>query len=104
MTTAADESQLMGIVARKEYLPLQDELRVFFDPMQESEGIKFLKLFMRFQKVGRDCTHIHAKLTYRLLSTSLFDIVGHWMTDRFYLKYAMKGYAVNLKRKIEIWG
>lgn len=103
MTTAADESQLMGIVAYKEYQPLEDELRVFFDPMQESEGIKFLELFMRFHKLGSDCTHIHARLTYRLISTSLFDIFRHWMTGRFHLKYAMKGYAVNLKRKIETW-
>ncbi len=103
MTKAADESQLMGIVAYREYQPLQDELHVFFDPMQKSKGIKFLKLFIRFQKVSSDCTRIYAKLTYRLISTNLIDIVGHWVTVRFQLKIIMIGYAVNLKKKIETW-
>lgn len=31
MIKAAEESQLMGIAAYKEYEPLQDELYVFFD-------------------------------------------------------------------------
>jgi len=103
MIKAADESELMGVVDYKEYHQLQDELHVYFESKQELEGIEFLNLFIKFQKVGSDCTLIRAKLTYRLVSTHLIDNVRHWMTGRFQLKMIMKGYAFNLKRKIEIW-
>ena len=101
MTKAADESRLMGIVDYSEYHATLDELHVFFDANQESEGIRFLNLFMRFQELSSDCTHIRVKLTYRLMSTQLVDMIRHHMSRRIQLKYIVKSYAINLKRKIE---